>query len=64
MSTAPRLAPRALALVLAASLATSACAHKQLTNRQVAAGAFTVLVVVGLVVALSFQCNELTESCE
>jgi hypothetical protein len=51
------------ALVLALALGTSGCAHKQLTNKQVAVGVVSVAAVVGLVILLSIQCNDLTEQC-
>ena len=49
-----------LAPLLAASLAVSpACAHKQLTNRQVAYGAIVVGLVVIVVIAASVShCEE------
>jgi hypothetical protein len=51
-----------LALVLA--LATTSCGpNKQLTNRQVALGVVGAAAIVGLVIVLSLQCNELTDTC-
>lgn len=52
-------------LALVAVLASSTgCAHKQLTNRQVALGVVSAAAVVGLVVLLALQCNELTMDCK
>lgn len=45
--------PRCAALALCVALATQpGCAHRQLTNQQVAAGAVGVVAVVGLLVLL------------
>jgi methionine-rich copper-binding protein CopC len=52
-----------LALVLALAHGTAGCAHQQLTNRQVAAGAVTAAAVITLTLLLSVQCNELTMQC-
>ncbi|MBK9033707.1 MAG: hypothetical protein IPL61_20985 [Myxococcales bacterium] len=62
MSPAPCAPRRAVALALA--LAGAGCAHRQHSNRQVASGAIAVLAVIGMIVLLSLQCNELTETCE
>jgi hypothetical protein len=54
-----------VALVTALALAGSGCGHnKQLTNRQVALGVVGAAAVVGLIILLSLQCNELTETCD
>jgi methionine-rich copper-binding protein CopC len=52
-----------LALVLALANGATGCAHQQLTNRQVAAGAVTAAAVITLILLLSVQCNELTMQC-
>jgi hypothetical protein len=52
-----------LALVVALAHGSAGCAHKQLTNRQVATGAIAAVAVVGLIVLLSLQCDELTSQC-
>jgi hypothetical protein len=52
-----------LALVVALATASAGCAHKQLTNRQVAVGVVAGVAVVGLVVLLALQCNDLTTDC-
>lgn len=53
-----------LALVVALASASAGCAHKQLTNRQVAVGAVAAVAVIGLIVLLSLQCDELTSDCQ
>ncbi len=63
MPTSTSFATRAIALALVLALGATGCA-RQLTNRQIATGAVSVLAVVGFVVLLSLQCNELTEPCE
>ena len=59
---------RPVALALALALSSAGCSHNknsshQLTNRQIAIGLVSVAAVVGFVVLLSLQCNELTEDC-
>ena len=53
-----------LALVLALAQPAAGCAGKQLTNRQVALGAISAAAVIGIIVLLSLQCNDLTSECE
>lgn len=55
---------RSLALAAALSVGATGCGGKQLTNKQVATGVIAVAAVVGIVVLLSLQCNELTEQCD
>jgi hypothetical protein len=56
---------RFAALLLSFATATAGCGqNKQLTNRQVAVGVVGAAAVVGLIILLSVQCNELTETCD
>lgn len=51
-------------VALALALTTAACGpNKQLTNRQVMLGVVGAAAIVGIVILLSLQCNELTETC-
>jgi hypothetical protein len=53
-----------LALVTTLALATGACNKQhQLTNQQVVMGVVGAAAIVGLVLVLSLQCNELTMDC-
>jgi hypothetical protein len=53
-----------LALVTVLALGAGACGPKhQLTNKQVAMGVVGAAAVVGLILVLSLQCNELTMDC-
>jgi hypothetical protein len=57
-------AGRTVSIAVIAALATSGCAHKQLTNRQVAIGA-AVVVGVGLLLYLAIeQCNKGAAYCD
>ena len=53
----------ALPAVLALALGSAGCAHKQLTNRQVALGAVGIAAIVLLVVVMSTQCDNDFEDC-
>ncbi|MEO8706078.1 MAG: hypothetical protein ABI867_38975 [Kofleriaceae bacterium] len=53
-----------LALVTALALSAGACGpNHQLTNKQVAVGVIGAAAIVGAILVLSLQCDELTMDC-